>query len=129
LRFWFPCSENRGGESRAPTGFSEILYAFSSASNNNGSAFAGLATNNMFYNIALGLAMLLGRYWLMIPALAIAGALARKKHVPPSVGTLPYPYASFYRLADHRRDHCRRPEFLPGPVTGPVCRAFGEMKI
>ena len=70
-------------------GFSEILYAFSSASNNNGSAFAGLGTNNLFYNIALGLAMLLGRYWLMIPALAIAGALARKKHIPPSVGTLP----------------------------------------
>ena len=70
-------------------GFSEILYAFSSASNNNGSAFAGLATNNTFYNIALGLAMLFGRYWLMIPALAIAGSLVRKKHVPASVGTLP----------------------------------------
>jgi K+-transporting ATPase ATPase A chain len=70
-------------------GFSEILYAFSSASNNNGSAFAGLATNNMFYNIALGIAMLLGRYWLMVPVLAIAGSLARKKHVPASVGTLP----------------------------------------
>ena len=70
-------------------GFSEILYAFSSAGNNNGSAFAGLATNNMFYNIALGIAMLFGRYWLMIPALAIAGSLARKKHVPASVGTLP----------------------------------------
>jgi K+-transporting ATPase ATPase A chain len=70
-------------------GFSEILYAFSSASNNNGSAFAGLATNNMFYNIALGVAMLLGRYWLMIPTWAIAGSLVRKKHVPPSVGTLP----------------------------------------
>jgi K+-transporting ATPase ATPase A chain len=70
-------------------GFSEILYAFSSASNNNGSAFAGLATNNTFYNIALGLAMLFGRYWLMIPTLAIAGSLARKKHVPASVGTLP----------------------------------------
>jgi len=70
-------------------GFSEILYAFSSASNNNGSAFAGLATNNLFYNIALGLAMLFGRYWLMIPTLAIAGSLVRKKHVPPSVGTLP----------------------------------------
>ncbi len=70
-------------------GFSEILYAFSSASNNNGSAFAGLATNNLFYNIALGLAMLFGRYWLMIPALAISGSLVRKKHVPPSTGTLP----------------------------------------
>ena len=70
-------------------GFSEILYAFSSASNNNGSAFAGLATNNLFYNIALGIAMLLGRYWLMMPALAIAGSLVRKKHVPASTGTLP----------------------------------------
>jgi K+-transporting ATPase ATPase A chain len=70
-------------------GFSEILYAFSSASNNNGSAFAGLGTNNLFYNIALGLVMLFGRYWLMIAALAIAGSLAGKKHVPASVGTLP----------------------------------------
>jgi potassium-transporting ATPase potassium-binding subunit len=70
-------------------GFSEILYAFSSASNNNGSAFAGLGTNNLFYNIALGTVMMFGRYWLMIPALAIAGSLVRKKHVPPSVGTLP----------------------------------------
>jgi potassium-transporting ATPase potassium-binding subunit len=70
-------------------GFSEILYAFSSASNNNGSAFAGLATNNLFYNIALGLVMMFGRYWLMIPALAIAGSLVRKKHVPASAGTLP----------------------------------------
>jgi K+-transporting ATPase ATPase A chain len=72
-----------------PHGFSEILYAFSSAGNNNGSAFAGLGTNNIFYNIALGLAMLFGRYWAMIPTLAIAGSLVRKKHVPPSVGTLP----------------------------------------
>jgi K+-transporting ATPase ATPase A chain len=70
-------------------GFSEILYAFSSASNNNGSAFAGLGTNNLFYNIALGTVMMFGRYWLMMPALAIAGSLARKKHVPASVGTLP----------------------------------------
>ena len=70
-------------------GFSEILYAFSSASNNNGSAFAGLSTNTPFYNIALGLCMLFGRYWLAIPVLAIAGALARKKIVPVGAGTLP----------------------------------------
>ena len=70
-------------------GFSEILYAFSSASNNNGSAFAGLATNNLFYNIALGIVMLFGRYWAIIPTLAIAGSLVRKKHVPESAGTLP----------------------------------------
>lgn len=72
-----------------PHGFSEMLYAFSSAGNNNGSAFAGLSTNNSFYNIALGLAMLLGRYWLAIPTLAIAGSLVRKKKVPVSAGTLP----------------------------------------
>jgi K+-transporting ATPase ATPase A chain len=70
-------------------GFSEILYAFSSAGNNNGSAFAGLSANTPFYNTALGFAMLFSRYWLAIPVLAIAGALAAKKKVPVSLGTLP----------------------------------------
>jgi len=70
-------------------GFSEILYAFSSASNNNGSAFAGLSANTPFYNTALGICMLFARYWLAIPVLALAGALAAAKHVPPSGGTLP----------------------------------------
>jgi len=70
-------------------GFSEVLYAFSSAGNNNGSAFAGLGANTPFYNTALGFAMLFARYWLAIPTLAIAGALARKKTVPSGPGTLP----------------------------------------
>ncbi len=70
-------------------GFSEVLYAFSSASNNNGSAFAGLGTNTPFYNIALAIAMLMGRFWLAIPALAIAGSLVSKKKVPVTSGTLP----------------------------------------
>jgi K+-transporting ATPase ATPase A chain len=70
-------------------GFSEALYAFSSAGNNNGSAFAGLGANNPFYNTALGFAMLFARYWLAIPALAIAGSLVQKKRVPVSAGTLP----------------------------------------
>jgi len=70
-------------------GFSEVLYAFSSVSNNNGSAFAGLGTNTLFYNIALSLAMFFGRYWLAIPALAVAGSLVRKKKVPVTSGTLP----------------------------------------
>jgi len=69
-------------------GFSEVLYAFSSAANNNGSAFAGLSANTPFYNTALGLAMLFGRYWLAVPVLAIAGSLARKKIVPAGPGTL-----------------------------------------
>jgi len=69
-------------------GFSEALYAFSSAGNNNGSAFAGLGANTPFYNTALGFAMLFARYWLAIPALAIAGSLAGKKKVPAGAGTL-----------------------------------------
>jgi K+-transporting ATPase ATPase A chain len=70
-------------------GFSEVLYAFASASNNNGSAFAGLSANSPFYNIALGLCMLLGRYGLIVLALALAGALSAKNATPQSAGTLP----------------------------------------
>ena len=70
-------------------GFSEVLYAFTSMGNNNGSAFAGLGVNNLFYNIWGALEMLVARYWLAIPMLAIAGSLARKKKVPPGAGTLP----------------------------------------
>jgi K+-transporting ATPase ATPase A chain len=72
-----------------PHGFSEVLYAFSSAGNNNGSAFAGLAANVPFYNLILAVVMLIGRYGLMIPVLAIAGSLAAKKSVPVGAGTLP----------------------------------------
>jgi K+-transporting ATPase ATPase A chain len=70
-------------------GFSEVLYAYSSMGNNNGSAFAGLGANNPFYNFTGGLEMFIARYWLAIPVLAIAGSLARKKVVPVSPGTLP----------------------------------------
>ncbi len=70
-------------------GFSEILYAFSSASNNNGSAFAGYGANNPFNNFALGLCMFLSRYWIIVVVLAIAGSLAAKKSVPVTAGTLP----------------------------------------
>ncbi len=72
-----------------PHGFSQMLYAFSSMSNNNGSAFAGLSANTVFYNTLGGIAMLFGRFWTMIPMLAIAGSLASKKSVPPGAGTLP----------------------------------------
>ena len=78
-----------GRANPGPHGFSEILYAFSSMGNNNGSAFAGLGANVPFYNLLGGIAMLIARYWLAIPTLAIAGSLARKKLVPPSPGTLP----------------------------------------
>jgi K+-transporting ATPase ATPase A chain len=72
-----------------PHGFTEVLYAYTSADANNGSAFAGLSGNIPFYNITLAIAMLVGRFWMIIPAMAIAGALAAKKIVPPSAGTFP----------------------------------------
>src|SRR6478752_4631427 len=72
-----------------PHGFTEVLYAYTSADGNNGSAFAGLSGNTLFYNITLAIAMLVGRFWMIIPAMAIAGALAAKKIVPPSAGTFP----------------------------------------
>ena len=70
-------------------GFSEVLYAFSSAANNNGSAVAGLSANTPFYNVALGIAMWLGRFWIIVPVLAMAGTFAAKKRLPVTVGTLP----------------------------------------
>jgi len=78
-----------GPENAGPHGFSEILYAFVSATGNNGSAFAGLTANTMFYNSTLGLAMFIGRFLMIVPMLAIAGNLAAKKIVPPSAGTFP----------------------------------------
>lgn len=68
-------------------GFSEILYAYSSAAGNNGSAFAGLNANTVFYNLTLGLGMLIGRFGVIVPILAIAGSMAKKKTIPPSAGT------------------------------------------
>lgn len=72
-----------------PHGLSEVLYAFTSMGNNNGSAFAGLNVNTVFYNTSGGVAMLISRFWLAVPTLALAGALARKKAVPMGPGTLP----------------------------------------
>jgi K+-transporting ATPase ATPase A chain len=72
-----------------PHGFSEVLYAYSSAANNNGSAFGGLSANTPFYNTTLGLAMFFGRFFVKVPVLALAGALAQKKFVPAGAGTLP----------------------------------------
>ncbi len=72
-----------------PHGLSEILYAFTSGTANNGSAFAGISANTLWYNTTIGMAMLVGRFFMIIPMLAIAGNLARKKLVPPSLGTFP----------------------------------------
>ena len=72
-----------------PHGFSEMLYAYTSATGNNGSAFAGLSANTPFYNITLGFAMLIGRFAMIVPMMAVAGSLAAKKYTPPSAGTFP----------------------------------------
>jgi potassium-transporting ATPase potassium-binding subunit len=72
-----------------PHGLSEILYAFTSGTGNNGSAFAGISANTLWYNSTLGIAMLIGRFMMIVPMLAVAGNLARKKAVPPSLGTFP----------------------------------------
>jgi K+-transporting ATPase ATPase A chain len=78
-----------GPANAGPHGYSEILYAFTSATGNNGSAFAGISANTLFYNVTLAFAMLIGRFLMIVPMLAIAGSLAAKKIVPPSAGTFP----------------------------------------
>ena len=99
-------------------GFSEVLYAFSSASNNNGSAFAGLGTNTPFYNIALAIAMLLGRFWLAIPVLAIAGSLVAQEKSAGDIGDASDLHTFIYKLAHHGRHYSGSIELLPGPVAG-----------
>ena len=89
-----------------PQGFSEVLYAFTSAANNNGSAFAGLGANTPFYNIALGISMLIGRYAIIVAVLAMAGSLSQKKIVPVSSGTLPSHTPLFIGLADYGHRYC-----------------------
>ncbi|MBF0192042.1 MAG: potassium-transporting ATPase subunit KdpA [Magnetococcales bacterium] len=101
-------------------GFSEILYAFSSAGNNNGSAFGGLTVNTPFYNILLGIAMLLARYWVIVPVLAIAGSLASKKSIPPSAGTLPTHTPLFVILLIGTVIVVGALTFLPALALGPI---------
>lgn len=101
-------------------GFSEVLYAFSSAGNNNGSAFAGLSANTPFYNLALGLAMLVARFFVALPVLAIAGALVRKKSVPPGHGTLPTNDGLFVFLLVATVLLVGALTFLPSLALGPI---------
>jgi potassium-transporting ATPase potassium-binding subunit len=117
-------SGNAAASNPGPHGFSEILYAFSSAANNNGSAFAGLGTNTLFYNIALGICMFLGRYWLAVPALAIAGSLAAKKKVPPSSGTLPTQSPLFLGWLVAVILIVGALSFLPALSLGPIAEYF-----
>jgi potassium-transporting ATPase potassium-binding subunit len=101
-------------------GFSEALYAFSSAGNNNGSAFAGLNANEPFYNTTLGIAMLVARFWLIVATLAVAGSLARKKHTPAGAGTLPTHTPLFVVLLVGTVLLVGALTFVPALALGPV---------
>jgi K+-transporting ATPase ATPase A chain len=103
-----------------PHGFSEILYAYTSAAANNGSAFGGLTGNTPWYNITLGIAMLMGRFLVIIPALAIAGSLVAKKTVPASAGTFPTDGPLFVGLLTGTILIVGGLTFLPALALGPV---------
>jgi len=103
-----------------PHGFSEILYAFSSAGNNNGSAFAGISANTPFYNVALALVMWLGRFWPIVAVLAIAGSLAAKKRVPASEGTMPTHGVTFVILLIGTVLLVGALTFVPALALGPI---------
>jgi len=101
-------------------GFSEILYAFTSAANNNGSAFGGISANTVFYNTALGLVMWIGRYWPIVAVLAIAGSLAAKKRVPVTAGTMPTHGPTFVILLIGTVLLVGALTFVPALALGPV---------
>jgi K+-transporting ATPase ATPase A chain len=103
-----------------PHGFSEVLYAFSSAGNNNGSAFAGLVADTPFYNVGLGWAMLVARFWLIVPMLAVAGSLARKKKSPAGPGTLPTHTPLFVVLLAATVLLVGALTFVPALALGPI---------
>ncbi|MGE5175739.1 MAG: potassium-transporting ATPase subunit KdpA [Hyphomicrobiales bacterium] len=107
-----------------PHGLTEILYAYSSAAGNNGSAFAGLRADTPFYDTTLGVAMLLGRYWMIVPVLAIAGTLAGKRVVPPSLGTLPTAGPLFATLLVAVIVIVGALTFFPALSLGPIVEHF-----
>jgi potassium-transporting ATPase potassium-binding subunit len=111
---------NNGG----PHGLSEILYAYSSGTGNNGSAFAGIYANTPWYNTTMGLAMLTGRFLMIIPLLAVAGSLARKKLVPASTGTLPTHGVLFVALLVGVVLIVGALTFFPALSLGPIVEHF-----
>ena len=113
-------STNVGG----PHGLSQVLYAFTSAAGNNGSAFAGLNANTPFYNVRLGLAMLVGRFWMIVPVLALAGTLSGKKVSPPGPGTFPTHGALFVFLLVSVVIVLSALTFFPVLSLGPIVEHF-----
>jgi K+-transporting ATPase ATPase A chain len=105
-------------------GFSEVLYAFTSAGNNNGSAFAGLSANTPFYNVSLAIVMWLGRFWPIVATLAIAGSLASKKRVPVTEGTMPTHGALFISLLIGTIVLIGVLNYVPALALGPVVEHF-----
>jgi K+-transporting ATPase ATPase A chain len=105
-------------------GFSEILYAFTSAANNNGSAFGGLSANTAFYNVSIGLAMFIARFWPIVAALAIAGSLAAKKRVPVTDGTMPTHGPLFVALLIGSILLIGVLTYVPALALGPVVEHF-----
>ena len=114
----------KGLLSAGPHGFSEMLYAYSSATGNNGSAFAGLSANSPFYNTTLGIAMLIGRFLMIIPMLGIAGSLVTKKKLPPSAGTFPTHTPLFVGLLVGVILIVGGLEFFPSLALGPIVEHF-----
>ena len=101
-------------------GFSEVLYAYCSGAGNNGSAFAGLSGNTLFYNTTLAAAMIIGRFFMIVPMLAIAGSLAAKQTVPPSRGTFPTDGPLFIGLLAGIVLIVGGLTFLPALALGPI---------
>jgi K+-transporting ATPase ATPase A chain len=115
---------NNGTNNNGPHGFTEILYAYSEAAGNNGSAFAGLSANSPWYNTTLGIGILFGRYAMLIPALAIAGSLARKKISPPGPGSFPVHTPTFIIALIGVVVLVGALNFLPALALGPIVEHF-----
>ncbi|MCW0182126.1 MAG: potassium-transporting ATPase subunit KdpA [Zavarzinia sp.] len=107
-----------------PHGFSEVLYAYTSGAANNGSAFAGLSANTPFYNVTIGIAMLIGRFLMIVPMLGVAGGLAAKKRLPPSAGSFPTHTPLFVGLLIGTVLIVGGLEFMPALALGPVVEHF-----
>lgn len=113
-----------GLNNAGPHGLSEMLYAFSSATGNNGSAFAGLTANTPWYNTTLGIAMLFGRFLMIVPIMALAGSLAQKKIAPPSAGTFPVSGGTFVVLLLGTVLLIGALNFVPALALGPIVEHF-----
>jgi K+-transporting ATPase ATPase A chain len=110
-----------------PHGYSEILYAYTSGTANNGSAFAGLSANTPWYNLTIGFAMLMGRFLVIVPVLAIAGSLAAKKTVPASAGTFPTHDALFVGLLVGVILIVGGLTYFPALAVGPIVEHFAML--